>query len=42
MYPHAVEDFEKLPLGEASLREIVGANWRRLYGVALPAQKTSR
>jgi len=39
MYPHAVEGFDQLPLSDASKRKIVGENWRRLYGIALPPNK---
>jgi predicted TIM-barrel fold metal-dependent hydrolase len=35
MYPHAIENFQKLPLSEGSMRKIVGANWSRLYGIPL-------
>ena len=35
MYPHAIENFEKLPLSEGSMRKIVGDNWSRLYGIPL-------
>ena len=34
-FPHAVEAFAKLPIGEASQRRIVGENWSRLYGIPL-------
>jgi predicted TIM-barrel fold metal-dependent hydrolase len=39
MFPHAIEGFEKLPLSDASKRKVVGANWKRLYGIDLPAVK---
>ena len=34
-YPHSVENFEKLPIPEASRIKIVGENWSRLYDIPL-------
>jgi predicted TIM-barrel fold metal-dependent hydrolase len=39
MYPHAVENFRKLPLSEASQQKIVGANWSRLYQTPLARRR---
>jgi len=38
-YPHAVEAFRKLPLGEATQRKIVGDNWSRLYDIPLSRRR---
>ncbi|HZP40251.1 MAG TPA: amidohydrolase family protein [Candidatus Binatia bacterium] len=35
-YPHAVEAFLRLPLGERSQRKILWDNWGRLYPIRLP------
>ncbi len=39
MYPHAVENFRKLPLTEASQQKIVGENWSRLYKIPLARKR---
>ena len=33
------ENYAKLPLPDASKRTVLGANWRRLYGIELPREK---
>jgi len=38
MYPHAMENFQKLPLAESAMRKVVGDNWSRLYGIPLGAK----
>ncbi|HTY17525.1 MAG TPA: amidohydrolase family protein [Myxococcota bacterium] len=35
MYPHAMENFQKLPLSEGAMRKVVADNWSRLYGIPL-------
>jgi uncharacterized protein len=42
MYPHAIENFQKLPLSESAMRKIVGDNWSRLYGIPLREKRPPR